>query len=51
MAERRLDFTIPAECAGTRLDRCLSRLIPDSSRVFLQKLIKAGRVRCNGAVC
>ena len=51
MSERRLEFTVPAECAGTRLDRCLSRLIPDSSRVFLQKLIKAGRVRCDGAEC
>jgi 23S rRNA pseudouridine1911/1915/1917 synthase len=51
MSERRLEFTIPAECAGTRLDRCLSRLIPDSSRVYLQKLIKAGHVRCGGAEC
>ena len=48
---RKLDFTIPPEVAGTRLDRCLSRLIPDSSRAYLQKLIKSGAVRCDGTVC
>ena len=48
---RRLEFTVPAEVAGTRLDRCLSRLIPDSSRAYLQKLIKSGAVRCDGEVC
>jgi len=51
MAERRLEFIVPAESAGTRLDRCLSRLIPDSSRMHLQKLVKAGAVRCDGTVC
>ena len=25
--ERRLEFTVPPDDAGTRLDRCLSRLI------------------------
>ena len=48
---RRLEFTIPPEVAGTRLDRCLSRLIPDSSRAYLQKLIKSGAVRCGSEVC
>lgn len=48
---QRLEFTIPPEIAGTRLDRCLSRLIPDSSRAYLQKLIKSGAVRCDGEVC
>lgn len=48
---QRLEFTIPPEVAGTRLDRCLSRLIPDSSRAYLQKLIKSGSVRCDGEVC
>ena len=48
---RRLDFTVPSEVAGTRLDRCLSRLIPDSSRAYLQKLIKSGAVRCGGELC
>ena len=49
--EKRLEFTIPSEVAGTRLDRCLSRLIPDSSRAYLQKLIKSGAVRCDGELC
>ena len=40
-----LEFTIDADCAGTRLDRCLSRLIPGSSRSYLQKLIKDGMVK------
>jgi len=48
---RKLEFTVPPEVAGTRLDRCLSRLIPDSSRAYLQKLVKSGAVRCGGAVC
>ncbi|MBP5530671.1 MAG: RluA family pseudouridine synthase [Lentisphaeria bacterium] len=48
---RRLDFTVPAEVAGTRLDRCLSRLIPDSSRAYLQKLIRSGAVLCDGMAC
>jgi len=43
-----LSFTITPDCAGTRLDRCLSKLIPGSSRAFLQKLIKEGLVRCGG---
>lgn len=51
MAQKLLEFTIPADCAGTRLDRCLSRLIPDSSRAHLQKLIRAGAVCCDGTVC
>ena len=48
---RKLEFTIPPGGAGTRLDRCLSRLIPDSSRAYLQKLIKSGAVRCGGELC
>ncbi len=51
MSERRLEFTVPPDSAGTRLDRCLSRLIPDSSRAFLQKLIRAERVCCDGVPC
>ena len=46
-----IEFTVPPDAAGTRLDRCLSRLIPDSSRMYLQKLIKAGAVLCDGCRC
>ena len=45
-----LKFTISADCAGTRLDRCLSRLIPGSSRAYLQKLIRDGLVQGDGEV-
>lgn len=40
MQQKKLEFEIPTDCAGARLDRCLSRLIPGSSRAYLQKLIK-----------
>lgn len=49
MGTKKLEFVITSEEAGTRLDRCLSRLIPDSSRSFLQKLIRDGMVRADGA--
>lgn len=46
MNEKILKFNIETADAGTRLDRCLSRLIPGSSRSYLQKLIKDGLVQC-----
>ena len=45
-----LDFTVPAELSGSRLDRCLSLLIPDSSRTYLQSLIKENLVSIDGKV-
>lgn len=42
------EFTISPEMAGSRLDRCLADLIPGSSRSFLQKLVKDGRVLADG---
>ena len=45
-----LEFTVTPEEAGVRLDRALSRMLPDSSRTFLQKIIKEGAVQCNGQV-
>ena len=48
MQQKTLEFDITPDCAGARLDRCLSRLIPGSSRAYLQKLIKDGLVR-NGS--
>ena len=44
MPHKTLEFDITSDCAGARLDRCLSRLIPGSSRAYLQKLIKDGLV-------
>ena len=43
-----LEFTINSGESGVRLDRALSRLLPDSSRTLLQKLIKDGAVQCDG---
>lgn len=43
-----LEFTVTREESGVRLDRALSRLLPDSSRTFLQKIIKDGAVFCDG---
>ncbi len=48
MNVKRLEFVIDSGSAGTRLDRCLSRLVPGSSRSFLQKLIRDGLVRGDG---
>lgn len=45
-----LEFTISPEESGVRLDRTLSRLLPDSSRTFLQKIIKDGLVCCDGKI-
>lgn len=42
------EFTISPEHAGCRLDRVLAELIPDSSRTFLQSLIKNGSVTLDG---
>ena len=45
---QRLDFTVSGGNSGERLDRVLSRFLQESSRTFLQKLIKEGAVCCNG---
>ena len=50
MNEKQLTFNIENTDAGTRLDRCLSRLIPGSSRSYLQKLIKDGLVSSDGDI-
>ncbi len=50
MANKILLFLIDPGDAGTRLDRCLSRLIPGSSRSQLQRLIRDGLVTSDGSV-
>ena len=47
---RQLEFTIDGSCADCRLDAALAKLIPDSSRAYLQKLIKDGGVTVDGKV-
>lgn len=46
-----LEFTVPQEKSGERLDKFLSELNPTSSRSYLQKLIKSGETEINGKVC
>ncbi|MGI9301813.1 MAG: pseudouridine synthase, partial [Gammaproteobacteria bacterium] len=45
-----LERTIPEELAGLRLDQALARLFEDYSRARLQKWIKGGQVRLDGAI-
>ena len=41
-------FAVSAEDAGERLDKYISFLLPDSSRTYLQKVVKDGLVLVNG---
>ncbi|MBP7422254.1 MAG: 23S rRNA pseudouridine(1911/1915/1917) synthase RluD [Sulfuritalea sp.] len=41
--------TVPAECAGWRLDAALARLFPEHSRSRLQSWLKDGLIRVDGA--
>jgi 23S rRNA pseudouridine1911/1915/1917 synthase len=43
-----LMFTVPADCAGMRLDRVLARLMPEYSRSRLQDWVGQGFVTVNG---
>ncbi|HEY8244453.1 MAG TPA: RluA family pseudouridine synthase [Casimicrobiaceae bacterium] len=43
-------LTVPADCAGLRLDQALARLMPEHSRSRLKAWIDAGRVAVDGAV-
>jgi 23S rRNA pseudouridine1911/1915/1917 synthase len=42
-------FTVPADCAGMRLDQALARLLPEYSRSRLQHWIEQGQVTLGGA--
>lgn len=43
-----LEFVVPAEDSGVRLDRFLVAQLPDLSRSKIQALMEKGRVRVNG---
>ena len=43
-------LTIPADCAGLRLDQALARLYPGHSRSRLQGWLKSGRISLNGSL-
>jgi 23S rRNA pseudouridine1911/1915/1917 synthase len=44
-----IEVTIPATCAGSRLDQALARLLPDWSRSRLQTWIREKRISVDGA--
>ncbi len=44
-----LEFTVPAEFLGERLDRVVAELCPQFSRSQLQKWIKSGDIRLNNS--
>jgi 23S rRNA pseudouridine1911/1915/1917 synthase len=41
-------LSVPANCAGQRLDQVLARLLPDYSRTRIKEWIEAGHVRVDG---
>lgn len=45
---RPIELTVPAACAGLRLDRALARLLPEFSRSRLASWIRENRVRLDG---
>ncbi len=51
MKKKRFQLIVEEDMAGLRLDMCLSKLVLQSSRSFLQKLIKSGCVQVDGEVC
>jgi 23S rRNA pseudouridine1911/1915/1917 synthase len=46
-----VDFTIPPELAGQRLDSALARLMPEHSRTRIKGWIEGGAVRVGRRVC
>jgi len=46
-----LDFEIPPELAGQRLDSALARVMPEHSRTRIKGWIEAGAVQVNGRAC
>ena len=45
-----IELTIPAECAGLRLDQALARLLPEFSRSRLARWAREGQVRLDGSI-
>jgi len=45
-----LDLTVPAECAGLRLDQALARLLPEHSRSRISAWVRAEQVLVSGSV-
>jgi 23S rRNA pseudouridine1911/1915/1917 synthase len=49
-AAERVRLTLPADCAGLRLDQALARLFPDYSRNRLARWVRDGQIRIDGRV-
>src|SRR5687767_12957813 len=49
-AAERVRLTLPADCAGLRLDQALARLFPDYSRNRLARWVREGQIRIDGRV-
>ncbi|MGH8640216.1 MAG: pseudouridine synthase, partial [Burkholderiales bacterium] len=49
-AAQRVRLTLPADCAGLRLDQALARLFPDYSRNRLARWVRDGQIRIDGRV-
>ena len=47
-APRRIELTVPEDCAGLRLDQALSRLLPEFSRNRLARWVKNHHVTLDG---
>jgi len=45
-----LEYTVPIEYLGERLDRVVAELCPQFSRAQLQKWVKSGNIHLNGSV-
>ncbi len=49
--EEKIVLTVPAEYAGMRLDQCVTKLVPDFSRVQIQRVIESDGMLLNGKIC
>ena len=48
VAPEEIELTVPADCAGLRLDHALAKLLPEYSRSRLQQWVRDGGVSVNG---
>ena len=48
-SDRLLDLSVPADCAGLRLDQALARMLPEHSRSRLAAWVREGRVLIESA--
>lgn len=49
MADKVIELVVPPDAAELRLDSWLAQMLSDNSRSYLQKLIRNGKVSCEGS--